>query len=225
MATVRSSIRSAAGGRRMQPTLSLDGLPAAGRSVIVRAMARTIELEVALLTAEAFAPFGAVLGVEDRPLDFQGSGIHGWATGFESDAGALLMVLESPYQGLRITMLERHLNVTQAAIPLGGPPSVIAAAAPTDPDDPEAIPDPAEVRAFLVDGSKGYVFAKGTWHTNRYPLHPPAAVFFLVTDPATQDELVRLPEQEWKRTQQVDYETRFGVVFEAVLARYGSDTP
>ncbi len=178
------------------------------------------QVRVELLTEEAFRPFGEILGGADRPLDFEGAGIHGWTSEFASDAGPQIMVLPSPYQGLHIDLLERHFNVTQAAVPMGGPSSVVAVAPPTDPDDPEAIPDPGEVRAFLIDGTAGYIFHKGPWHTNRYPLHPPAATFVLVTDPETTAELVHVPQSEWRRTQQVDYEARFGVIFEPVLGQY-----
>jgi ureidoglycolate hydrolase len=182
-------------------------------------VARVHPLEVELLTEQAFKPFGDVLQVTDKPLDFEGSGIHGWATPFESDAGALFLVLRTPYQGLRIGTLERHHHVTQAAYPIGGSPAVMAVAPPTDPSDPDALPAPDDVRAFLLDGSAGYVFRKGTWHTNRYPLFPPWADYFMVTDAATQDELTTVPQAHWQRTQQVDYGERLGVVFEALVGR------
>jgi CspA family cold shock protein len=53
--------------------------------------------------------------------------------------------------------MERNFGVTQAFFQLSGAPTVVAAAAPTDPD-PLAIPEPDQIRAFLIDPSKGYGF-------------------------------------------------------------------
>ncbi|MFB3097904.1 MAG: ureidoglycolate lyase, partial [Dehalococcoidia bacterium] len=43
--------------------------------------------------------------------------------------------------------------------------AVVAVAPPTDLDDPMAIPDPRDVRAFLINGRKGFAYKKGTWHS------------------------------------------------------------
>ena len=54
----------------------------------------------------------------------------------------------------------------------------MAVAPPTDENDPTAIPDPNDVRAFLIDGTKGFAYKKGTWHSlDRYILSPPGTTF------------------------------------------------
>ena len=62
---------------------------------------------------------------------------------------------------------------------------MVCVAAPTDADDPQALPDPREVRGFLIDPGQGYLFHRGTWHSlDRYPLQPPGAAFLIVnSDP------------------------------------------
>ena len=63
-------------------------------------------------------------------------------------------------------------------IPISGSLAAVAVAPPTDLDDPLAIPDPSEVRAFLIDGTKGFAYKKGTWHSlDRYILSPPGTTF------------------------------------------------
>ena len=60
---------------------------------------------------------------------------------FEIDGAPLFMTLVSRFSGMRFTWLERHFGVTQTFVPLGAVPALVAVAAPTDPEDPEAIPD------------------------------------------------------------------------------------
>jgi ureidoglycolate hydrolase len=114
-------------------------------------------------------------------------------------------------------MLERHHNVTQTFVPLGRSPAIVAVAAPTA-SDPDAIPAPEDVHAFLLDGSRGYVLQKGAWHSlDRYPLEPPSAEIIIITSRHTQRELETVAPAEWHLTQQIDYAARFGVTFELVV--------
>jgi ureidoglycolate lyase len=180
-------------------------------------MDRVVRVKVELLTAEAFRPFGELLSAEARPADFRGLNSDGWKAAFGATGAPLIMTLSSRYSGMRFGKLERHLNVTQTFIPLGRVPAVVAVAAPTG-DDPAAIPAPEEVRAFLLDGSAGYVLKRGTWHTlDRFPLYPPSAEIVIITSQDTQDELEGAPRETWRLTNEVDYTARFGVTFELAL--------
>ena len=89
--------------------------------------------------------------------------------------------LAAPGPGRRFSRLERHFGVTQTFFQLSGSPSVVCAAPPTDLHDPNAIPRPEDVRAFLIDPGKGFFFARGTWHSlDRYVLAPPGATFVIL---------------------------------------------
>lgn len=183
-------------------------------------MAKVRKIKVEPMTEESFRPFGQILDVkldasgqpQSSPVDFQGG---------TTRIGTGLL----PYKGLKFNQLEQHFALTQSFIPLGGSPAVIAVAEPTDPKDPNAIPKPEEVRVFLVDGTKGYLFYKGTWHSDRLPLYPPGTKMVTIGDAETGQDLrkygsMRTPEKErggWKLNRIVNYETRFGVTFEAVL--------
>jgi hypothetical protein len=84
--------------------------------------------------------------------------------------------------------MERHFHVSQAFIPLGGQRAAVAVAPPSA--DPDGVPRLDAIRAFLLDGSKGYVLHQGTWHSlDRFPLHPPDARFVMLTDHETQADL------------------------------------
>jgi ureidoglycolate lyase len=159
------------------------------------------ELKVEPLTAKAFKPFGELLDPKSRsPL--RRSIVPD--RGFQILGKTVVATIWQPFQGRTFTQLERHFAVTQGFIPLSGSPSVVAVAPPTDPKDPNDIPDPNDVRAFLIDGSVGFRYKIGTWHSlNRYLLRPPGATFVILNvDP--------------NPTEVVDYRKRFGITFKVV---------
>ena len=185
-------------------------------------MTRVHKVKVEPLTAENFRPFGLVMSGKDRPPDetVDGGLKARWNVDFHTAGTPTVTTIRVAYQGLAFSKLERHFNVTQGFVPLEGRPAVVAVAAPTDPNDQEAIPKPEQVQAFLIDGTKGYVFRKGTWHSlNWFPLYPDATTFTVLTDEETFEDL-RLGyagKGGFKLTQEVDYQARFGVIFEIVL--------
>jgi ureidoglycolate hydrolase len=171
-----------------------------------------VSITAQLMTADRFRPYGALLAARSDPPDFRSLTSEGWMTPFETDDAPLLMVLVSRFSGMRFTRLERHFGVSQTFIPLGRIPALVAVSAPTD---PEAIPKPDDVRAFVVDGSCGYVLKRGTWHSlDRYPLYEAESQIVIITSRETQMELEKQDKSEWSHTQVVDYEERFGVTFQ-----------
>jgi ureidoglycolate hydrolase len=132
-------------------------------------------IKVEPMEPDTFNPFGTLIHAGGRPPDFRGGGQSvGWAVPFESDGRPQVTVVTSPFQGLRFGKLERHFGVTQAFIPFGGSPAVVAVAAPAPHPDRDLVPRPEDVRAFLIDDRKGYLLKRGTWHAlDRFPLHPP----------------------------------------------------
>ena len=178
-------------------------------------MDHVIRIKAELLAPDSFAPFGEVLCLSDQPPDFLGTTSVGWKANYNASGAPLIMTLSSRYVGMRCTTLERHLNVTQTFIPLGRVPAIIAVASPTEGD---ATPAPEDVRAFIIDGSCGYVLKAGAWHSpDRYPLYPPSSEIVIITSHETQHELEALERPEWQFTQVMDYEAETGVTFEFVL--------
>jgi ureidoglycolate lyase len=181
-------------------------------------MATVHEVKIEALTDEAFAPFGQIISARDRAPDFEtASGTRGWAVDFQSGT-PLLMLLHTPHRGLSFTKLERHFNLTQTFLPMGGSPAVLAVAPPSG--DREQVPSPSDVRAFLLDGTKGYVLGRGVWHSlDRYALYPPATEWVIITDHETQQDLTAgyAGHRASELTQEVDFAARFGVTFALVL--------
>ncbi len=189
-------------------------------------MPRIHAIPIEPLTAEAFAPYGTIIDVRDRPPDYVGaSGTEGWHVAFESGR-PLVSLLRTPFQGLRFRTMERHFQVSQAFIPLGGAHAAVAVAPPsTDREgappsgDREGVPPLGAIRAFLLDGTKGYVLHRGTWHSlDRFPLRPPDTRFVMITDHETQDDLTAAYSagQPAALTQELDLEAVYGVTAELV---------
>jgi len=180
---------------------------------------KTIKIE--MLTQEAFEPFGQVIAGDAKPMDFRGSGVsNAWELDFQTEGTPRVQVTSTPYSGLSFTKMERHFIQTKVTVPLTGSPAVVAVSAPTDPKDREAIPSPDQVRAFLLDGTKGYMLKKGTWHSvDRLPLYPLGTVFVVFNDHETAADLklAYTGKGGFRLTQEVNYQTRFGIRFEMVL--------
>jgi ureidoglycolate lyase len=180
-------------------------------------MARVHAIRIEPLTTEAFAPFGRVIDVGDRAPDYVGaSGTEAWHMAFESGP-PLVSLLRTPYRGLRFRTMERHFHVSQAFIPLGGEHAAVAVAPPSA--DPGSVPQLEAIRAFLLDGSKGYVLHRGTWHSlDRFPLRPPDTRFVMITDHETQADLTAAYSagKPAALTQEIDLEQVFGVTMELV---------
>ena len=137
-------------------------------------MSRTVKLNIEPMTEEAFSPYGEVWDAKEHPSDHrQMFPVH-----YQPEGRPTATVLWQPYQTLTFTKLERHFHATHVFIPVSGSMAAIAVGLPTDEDDPIAIPDPDTVRAFLIDGTKGFGYKKATWHTlDRYILSPPGTTF------------------------------------------------
>jgi len=180
-------------------------------------MARVHTIPIEPLTAAAFAPFGRVIDVGDRAPDYVGaSGTEGWHVDFESGR-PLVSLLRTPFLGLRFRTMERHFHVSQAFIPLGGEHAAVAVAPPSA--DRDSVPQLEVIRAFLLDGSKGYVLHRGTWHSlDRFPLQPPETRFVMITDHETQADLTAgyAAGKPAALTQEVDLERVFGATIELV---------
>ena len=183
-------------------------------------MATIHSIKAEPLSKEAFSPFGELLDVEEMsasqatssPVNFQGGKVR---------VGTALL----PYKGLRLTGLEQHFHVTQAFIPISGSPAVVAVAAPTPQEDDNAIPKPEDVCAFLIDGTRGYMLHKGTWHSDRLPLYEPGSKMVIITDDETNQDLQEYGSMSdpidsrggWKLNRLVDFQYEFGITFEITL--------
>lgn len=180
-------------------------------------MPRTHSIDLEPLSAEAFAPFGQLIAMPERPPVFEGPHIQSWRMDFSAEGPVELMYVRYRHQPLRTHRLERHFTVAQSFIPLDGRPSVMIVAGPTDAADRAALPHPDSVRAFYLEGTTGVLLWPAAWHAlTRFPLHPEGGAFVMVTARATQQELEEQTRSgaEPGLTQVVDLGSAFGVELE-----------
>jgi ureidoglycolate lyase len=181
---------------------------------MTRPKLKVVELHPEVPTVDAFARFGSLLTQHKERPDFRDENSEGWKIAFDLDGSPQMLFLASAYRGASFSKMERHFAVTQTFIPVGRVPAVVAVAPPTDISNPSSIPSPEDVRAFVIDGSVGYVLHRATWHSlDRYPLYPATSQVVMITSRETQDELEQLPPSRWRLTQQVDYAELCQVTF------------
>jgi ureidoglycolate lyase len=131
---------------------------------------RTITVET--VTPENFAPYGdyvAPHGQERLPINLYGEYVDTYKQVIESDQPLEYMITTMRFRGNEVRFIERHMELTQTFIPLGGAPYVLVVA---EPDCPEAdgIPDVSHMRAFLTPGNVALQIHRGTWHEIPFPL-------------------------------------------------------
>jgi ureidoglycolate lyase len=123
-------------------------------------------LTIEPLTKEAFEPFGQVIeteGSEHFPIN-NGSTqrFHQLATvelnRQEDQAIISIFRADTLSYPLKINMLERHPQGSQAFIPMERQRFLIVVAPPADQ------PNPNEIRAFISNGRQGLNYGKGVWH-------------------------------------------------------------
>lgn len=138
-----------------------------------RAAVRTLDLPVEPITSESFRPFGTLIeAVEDgRPFGAVDAQLV-------LDRGTpRFYVMTLHRRPLTFRHITRHLCVTQCLASAGGEPWFIAVAPPDEPDNAQALPDPARVRAFRIEGDQAIMLARGTWHAGPF-LSAPSQAFF-----------------------------------------------
>jgi ureidoglycolate lyase len=152
-------------------------------------------IRVQRLTREAYEPFGWVLGSPPDKQDpdyFEAEistfwGEHVFEVG---QGGAVQLVwLHFRARGFRIVDFESHRLTEQALIPVASSPMVHVVCPP--PDDPmaaEVVPNLEQMRAFLLDGTKGVCMKRGCWHTP-LPLIDKAS-YLMITRQSTTADLI-----------------------------------
>lgn len=182
-------------------------------------MTKLVKVALEPLTEDAFAPYGQLIMARDEPPAFDVAHLDAWRMDFAVDGDIELMYARYIHQEMRWTTMERHFNITQSFMALGGAASVMVVADPTDLNDPSTLPSPESVRAFLVDGTQGVLLWKGTWHAlTRFPVPAAGGAFAMITGAATQHELERQNRDGTRPrlTEIADFEKTLGIGFAVV---------
>jgi len=132
-----------------------------------------VELKVNMLEKEAFAPFGDVIGPQDRDPDIAEDVIDFWPGVSDIDAGGNKIQLHwlemKTVRDFECNEVERHTLTTEALIPMVGQ-AIVVFALSKDMEDPDSPVDISTAKAFYFDGSKAINMKKGVWHGLPFPL-------------------------------------------------------
>lgn len=146
------------------------------------------------LTAKAFAPYGDVLDTAGAPDKIINQGMceryHDRATLDFSDGNAGISIFkgEARRLPLKLDMVERHPEGSQAFIPMSADPFLVVVATdingtPTDP------------LAFVTSPGQAINFHRGTWHGVLTPLAAPG-LFTVIDRIGSGDNL----QEHWFKT-------------------------
>jgi ureidoglycolate lyase len=150
------------------------------------------------LTRDAFAPYGRVVSLPERPRDAEGPGWRWWAeeaflTGDGRPWGVGYLDLQ-PTEW-RFDWAERHMR-TQEAVFATSADLLVYAAPAEHPEDPGRLPAFEQFRVFRVPAGSGVVMDRGVWHGA--PLaaeHPTRAIVFILEGTGRHDvTVVRFPD-------------------------------
>lgn len=149
-------------------------------------LTRSVRVEPA--TADAIAPFGALIGpraaVRTMGLDYYaGKVATGRQVDFQSDSPVEFSLARLDQRPLEVRYLERHPGHTQTFIPLGNRPFLAVFAPPCDGD----LPDLDTVRAFRFEGDTGITLHRGTWHEFPFPVQDDTHIVVVLSAQTTRD--------------------------------------
>ncbi len=136
-------------------------------------------IKIQPLTAEAFAPFGDVLDVSGDPDKIINQGMcgryHDRAVLDFNDgrAGISLFNAKPRDLPLKLDLVERHPDGSQAFLPMSQEPFLVVVA-------PDEDGTPGQPIAFRTQPGQGINFHRGTWHGVLTPLAAPG--LFAVVD-------------------------------------------
>jgi ureidoglycolate lyase len=142
-------------------------------------------LPIETLTAEAFAPFGVVLSPQGRdrlPINTYGDKLNLYREGFESDQPIEWFIVQGTVRDMQALFVERHMQLSQAFIPMNGDAFVTVVARPDARVEADGMIAIEEMKAFRVPGNMAIQLHRGAWHENPFPtMHNQ---WFLVTSHA-----------------------------------------
>jgi ureidoglycolate lyase len=129
---------------------------------------RLVTVRAEPLTADAWAPFGALPVDDTEPhdpvrIEFE------WADPHVNYISHAYDEVDHTERGARCDRMYRHDTHTQTLMPLDGESIVAVAPAGTDPTDPAHLDT---IRAFRLRALDCFVLARGTWHWGPFPVAP-----------------------------------------------------
>lgn len=144
---------------------------------------RTVTLPIKPVTPEAFAPFGRLLPPKG-PRSFGRNNMDAWILPFRHEGPVRMQIVRYHAKPLVVSLIERHLHVTETRQPIDGARCVLVVAPAS-----EQPPSPEAMTAFDLRG-QGLIFNPGVWHSiDAYPMGRTAGEYLFISEEATVSEL------------------------------------
>ena len=140
------------------------------------------------LTAEAFAPFGAVVPLSGDARRVRADGAFERLPGASEPRLWVATLQQAVTLPLVVTTLERHPLSAQTFLPLNGRAYLVVVCGA----DAHGAPDPTTLRAFEAAPDQGVTYARGVWHHGLTALAAPAR-FVVCMSFSGQDDDVFVP--------------------------------
>jgi ureidoglycolate lyase len=134
--------------------------------------ARVIHINAQPLSVEAFAPFGVILSPEGRerlPINTYGDKLDLYREAFETNQPIEWLIAHFRKRDFSALFLERHAQLSQTFVPLGGKAFLMVVAA-KDARLENGLPAEDQIRAFVVPGDCAVQLFRSTWHENPFAL-------------------------------------------------------
>jgi ureidoglycolate hydrolase len=147
-----------------------------------------MNIKVAELSKEIYAPFGQFVGSPTHTPTIQDDIVKYWAglAGFEVDGTIDVGWVTMCKRPMLLSQLERHLHTVEVAIPLDDV-MVLPVALGREPLNYDSKPRPEDIRGFYLRPGQMVTYAPGTWHFGGFPLNKPEASFMVLTRRGTAD--------------------------------------
>jgi len=147
---------------------------------------KLIEVKVEEMSRESFKSYGDVIDMPDTKPDCSDDKLDLWCgiseVKIDQGTSQFCWLNVKSRRPFTCNNFECHKNTSEAMIPVSGQSIVLVAN-----NSASNLPDRNTIKAFYVDGSKGFNFKPSVWHWLPYPLSKQAS-FILVFKKGTPDE-------------------------------------
>lgn len=153
---------------------------------------KLVEIKIEELTGESFKPYGEIIDVPHTKPDFSNDELDLWCgideVKIDKGVSQFCWLNVKSQRPFLCNNLECHINTSEAMIPVLGQ-SVLVVALPDNKSVSSNLPDPKSIKAFFVDGSKGFNFKPQVWHWLPYPLSTKASFILLFKKGTPEEDL------------------------------------
>jgi ureidoglycolate lyase len=151
---------------------------------------KLVEVKVEELSRDSFKPYGDVIDIPDTKPDCSDDKLDLWCgiseIKIDRESSQFCWLKVKSKRPFLCNNFEFHKNTSEAMIPVSGQ-SIVLVALPGSEGDSYEMFSEKTIKAFYVDGSKGFNFKPNVWHWLPYPLSKEAN-FILLFKKGTPDE-------------------------------------